>query len=250
MAKPTKTKTRVPGSHLDNVARIASVIESNAAKRAALSSAPYDGLHGRLPEWIPEPAILEFEQARSHLLRIRVKGQLISHEVLLTWLHDYLALGEPGSPELELEDEDFRMVGVLARLYAVVSRGPIQGLKLLSGTTAAMGHAFQQNQGVKAKLPRGAKTDMGERIPDIISELALAPEFEALSAKELWGHLYSKLDEGGLDPKETTDPKGTLMLTYDVPERKSAKGVIQDGRKSLRYSSFCTTVSKARNARN
>jgi hypothetical protein len=64
------------------------------------------------------------------------------------------------------------------------------------------GQKHRTLQKAKAKKPRGKLSDSGLTIQGILEELALNPEHQELKAKELWRHLWSRLDGMGLSPVE------------------------------------------------
>lgn len=61
--KPRRTRTRNPEGSL-----LAAVREAQAAHRT-LESAPYDGIAGSIPEWMPIAAQREFALLRDRLIQ-------------------------------------------------------------------------------------------------------------------------------------------------------------------------------------
>lgn len=99
-----------------------------------------------------------------------------------------------------------------------------------------LGTATRQLQSHKAKKDRGNFGD-NEKIfmKTIVSDLVKSPANRRLTAKELWPHLFSKLEEHQLDPEENATP-GQLQYSYNGPS----------GRKTLTFGSFANIVSRVK----
>lgn len=96
-------------------------------------------------------------------------------------------------------------------------------------------------QAVKALMKRTTvEGDDGKfSMAELAHELAKKMDYLGeLSPKQLWGELIGWLMEKGVEPEEKTDEKGSLLVEYTSWDRGK--------RKSYKYSSFKTTVSKAR----
>ncbi len=91
---------------------------------------------------------------------------------------------------------------------------------------------FSNQQKEKAKKKRGIISDRGETIGDIFDKLATNSEYTSLSARELWPHLFSELENRDLDPQERD--KSYLYTTPNGAE------------KHISFRRFENMVSKAR----
>lgn len=97
-------------------------------------------------------------------------------------------------------------------------------------------HARQKRA---ASKPRGKLAD-GSRMGEVIHRLANGPEHRDLTAKELWPHFQSALEELGLEPKELNakDPKRACVRYTPNGDR------MDTAQMTLR--TFGNRVSKAR----
>jgi hypothetical protein len=84
---------------------------------------------------------------------------------------------------------------------------------------AIWGDSHSKNQSKKAKLPRSIITGIKKK---------LSREHPNSQAKELWPHLYYKLEDMGLDPARNDDVPGKEWYTY----------VHNDKRKSIAFRTF------------
>jgi hypothetical protein len=84
---------------------------------------------------------------------------------------------------------------------------------LVSVATAApiyrAGINYKETQRLRAKKPRGEKTEKGQSIHSIIERLAMSPEHRDETAEELWFPFFQKLEEAQLRPREEAhlDPR-------------------------------------------
>ncbi len=203
----------------------------------AREQAPYDGVLGRLPTWIPENFHRMFSEARNRLLDEGHRPQDVQALMARERQRERTALRHPTKaisydgvlwpPELR------RTIRTLLHLQTTVELGKDNGLAFLldpsHASTVKKGEQYGQHQSRIAKHPRG-KFDGpdGDTINDLIGHLARRRPDE--SAKELWSHFYSKLDEEELDPEESLD---STIITYDFNGR----------RKPLTFGTFQKVVS-------
>ena len=121
-------------------------------------------------------------------------------------------------------------------------KGREAGLALLTDPSHASlvtkGSDYSTHQSRNASNPRGKVTDDGKTINMIISELAVSNEHKEEGAKELWPHLFLKLKDEGLDPKEIKHPDN-LDKNYYLYD-------IKDKRKPIRFGTFANVVTKSR----
>ena len=206
----------------------------------AREQAPYDGVLGRLPAWIPENFHRMFSDARNRVLDEGYTPQYVQTVMSEERQRNDEALR---LPTMAISYEYFpcppdvrRAVRTLIHLQAAVELGKDQGLAFLldppHANAVKKGEQYGQHQSRIAKHPRG-KFDgrEGETINDLIGHLARRRPDE--SAKELWSHFHNTLDEEDLDPHEQRD---TATMTYDFNGK----------RKSLTFGTFEKVVSQYR----
>jgi hypothetical protein len=103
--------------------------------------APYDGIKGGLPSWIPEPVKREFNTERGKLFFL-VEEQQVRYEEIRERF-DYRIAYKYSAVELALS-RDNKSYGTaidsLVRIYNAVQLGPEQGLGKLAGTDAVSGY--------------------------------------------------------------------------------------------------------------
>lgn len=204
-----------------------------------LNAPAYDGVLGRLPEWVPESFHRDFERIRVHLLGT------YSHAALLGYIDEYIAITESGT-EYSIPGDIMVDVAKLAHYREAVRLGPLEGLALLNDKELAenvdKGIRYRQLQSKKARKPRGKVGDDGVTINELIGRLALAREYMELSAKELWQHFISVLDHQGLNPTETpaagADWKKSV-IEFDFKDRQ----------KSITGGQFANVVSDYRSGK-
>ena len=211
-------------------------------------AAPYDGIMGSLPEWVPDNFHREFHTIRDRLLK------KYTHEHLLHSIATGIAearnikgmlTGEPldltKGPFEFSEVRGVREVSFLARLKGAVELGPESGLALLTDTQHAgrvkKGKNYGQHQSGIASNNRGKVGDNGKTINEIIGVLAMATEHQELSAKELWNHFLAELDCLLLEPKEIPHESGDL-------KKMKCEYDFKGGRKSIGFGQFQTVVGR------
>lgn len=122
------------------------------------------------------------------------------------------------------------------------SRDKEDAWRLVNETMAApifaIGVRAKVAQSRRAKKPRGKITSDGKTIDQVIGSLAVKPQYQSDSAKELWPHLRAWLDEEGLNPEEMVDPGDSQKWTYAYDFR--------DRRKKITFRRFEGIVSRAR----
>jgi hypothetical protein len=94
---------------------------------------------------------------------------------------------------------------------------------------------YRGKQADKAKRPRGKIGAEGETLSSIICDLALLPQYQDESGKELWPHLFAELDALGLKPVEVDHPSDPKKSKYEYD--------FQDGRKEITLGTFLKEVS-------
>lgn len=137
-----------------DIARCAQCYEQQVeAPRQQRNEQSYNGVLGRLPQWVPEWHQNQFEITRNNLLDNGVYGKPLSPHIVQGYIKIHTELGvtrdstilNPGEetdgpqwipPEL-LQD-----VGYLAHVQWCISLGEDQGLQELSGPMAARGAAY------------------------------------------------------------------------------------------------------------
>lgn len=82
------------------------------------------------------------------------------------------------------------------------------------------GENYSRNQSKKASNLRGKVTEDGVTIGELIGGLALSCTHKDVSAKKLWPHFLSKLDELGLDPKDISEGTSIVIEYYSQNELK------------------------------
>lgn len=108
--------------------------------------------------------------------------------------------------------------------------------------TLILGTNYSQSQSERAKKPRAKlspDSDGGPTIKEIISTLALSKseEFCEETAKGLWPHFFSRLDEILLNPEENGhDDEKKARISYDY----------KSTRKNITFGRFSNIVSESR----
>ena len=216
--------------------KIDAIVDALTRAENQLNGPAYDGVFGRLPEWIPANFHVDFRIIRERLL------ETYSHADLLDYIDEYLAMDE--NPETySIPGEIMRDVSILAHYQEAVRLGQVEGLALLTDKEHAgrvkKGDDYGDHQANIASNPRGKIGDGGETNNQIIGQLALASEYEELSAKELWTHYFSVLnDDLQRNPKESkaADDWRNIVIEYDF----------KDGRKKITGGQFAKVVSDYR----
>jgi hypothetical protein len=95
------------------------------------------------------------------------------------------------------------------------SRDKQDAWRLVSETMVAplvaLGVRTKDAQSRRAKKPRGKVTSYGETLGQLIEKLALQRQYRNRSAKELWPHLFSVLNELERYPEDTRSHKPRRM---------------------------------------
>lgn len=213
-------------------------------------AAPYDGIMGSLPEWVPENFRREFLVIRDRLLK------KYTHAHLLDCIDKGIAeaqdmRGMLSDNPLDITKGPFefsevrgvREASFLVRLQKAVDLGSELGLALLTDQQHAnqvkKGKNYGQHQSSIASNKRGRVGDSRVLITEIIGALAMAAKHQELYAKELWVHFLGELDEHGLNPKEISHESGDMQkikCEYDFGE----------GCKKISFGRFKTVVSEYR----
>lgn len=131
-----------------------------------LCDAPYDGIAGSLPEWVPVPVQREFSNRRSMLLSnyglLELQGWLESYRQ--AWFNTNYTLKSCGCGIYPYQIEDD--LDFFCHLRFCVSRGPGDGLKALAGDDAVLGaerrkqlKRFARNSAIERKEERGQEHD-------------------------------------------------------------------------------------------
>lgn len=105
-------------------------------------NAPYDGVLGRLPDWVPDWHQQEFFKARNSLLNGGRYGDPVNREQIIEWMDAYCRLGNTPEGQVSrdyIPIERMDPIGQLAHYRYAVSRGELKGLELLGGGDAVAG---------------------------------------------------------------------------------------------------------------
>lgn len=204
----------------------------------AWNKAPYDGVLGQLPKWIPKNFHRDFRGIRGILLHT------YSHDDLLGFIAEAAEVfyndGEENPRSLMPDGICFDILK-LAKFQKAVQLGEEAGLALLTDPDHAkrvtMGEGYSRQQSDNASKPRGKVSDDGETIAGIISRLAFEEPEE--SARELWPRFFSELDRLKLNPKEVDHPTDPKKSAYEYDD---AKG----GRRRATFGQFAKVVSAFR----
>src|SRR5215813_9161009 len=98
--KPASSKRVPEPSPNDNIdARISRWLDAQERWEADIAAAPYDGVVGSLPDWVPRGINSEFIRIRSNLLGQSIAGEKITPALVLTWIDRYARLGETDEDE-------------------------------------------------------------------------------------------------------------------------------------------------------
>jgi hypothetical protein len=124
------------------------------------NNAPYDGVLGRPPDWIPATLDADFLDARNRILD---EGYAV--ERALTWLRDYRALANGKGGRVSWPTEFENEMRTLALVQAMVDDGPELGMKRFLGE--------RQYRGV-------GKQDRRDQIDSINKPNMIPPEKRAL----------------------------------------------------------------------
>lgn len=208
---------------------------------------------GNLPEWFPDDIREHALKCQRNLLRRHgmtldtlreaVEEIIEVHREHFTdpnyAIYEYRSMTiRDGKPDFADPDR-----AILARCLYAATLDEKDGLALLIGNDHAgrveKGDRYSAHQSAIASNPRGKIGDGGETNNQIIGQLALASEYEELSAKELWTHYFSVLnDDLQRNPKESKadDDWRKIVIEYDF----------KDGRKKITGGQFAKVVSDYR----
>jgi hypothetical protein len=181
-----------------------------AVREEELNAKPYDGVFGRLPEWMPPILNQEFRSARVRLLDEH------SHAQILTWIAE---CSDPS--KVELKNGSFRNHNIpldvsddvqsLDYVKYIYSLGPIQGIQYyLSEKSAAAykGEIFKERARATAKRPR---QDALQRL--IVNIVKGSPE---ITWREVFHAIKAKKSQGIIEDVEGDDISGgTIHWIYD-----------------------------------
>lgn len=128
----------------DDAALIQRLFDKAEAEHQQRKAAPYDGVMGEPPAWVPDWHRNEFFSLRDQLLLTK----RVPSEKALRWLDAFTRLGERGyeSATRHIPLDELDAVGKLASLRDVVSLGEEKGLKLLAGEDAVQGRAVMRGR--------------------------------------------------------------------------------------------------------
>ncbi len=211
----SRGKSRRPYTNDDEITQaILAVYEEQEARLAA----PYDGVLGHLPEWVPEPTKKEFESSRNIVLNI---WKYDPDEAVL-WLTRFDS--EDGDwiypaiyPCGRALDLDFfcKTIGNLAHIKWAISLGPDKGLEQLGGSLAQRGYKNKNNL-----QPRGL--DKFSRLLDAVYMNLCGDTEKSPSNKEALAALRS-LAENYNDVVQEVDYEGELIYWKDAHDKKPLK---------------------------
>jgi hypothetical protein len=207
----------------------------------AWNNAPYDGVLGQLPKWMPKNFHRQFRRLRGILLHT------YSHDDLLGFIAEaaevfYKDEKNPTVSRSLMPDGICFDILDLAKFQEAVRLGKEAGLSLLTDPDHAkhvtMGEGYSRQQSDKASKPRGKVSDDGETIGDIIGKIAVNAPKE--SAKELWTRFYGELDRLNLDPREVNHPTDLKKSVIEYNDAKSKRRKITFGQFAKVVSTFRT----------
>lgn len=104
---------------------LAAIVDALTRDENRLNAPAYDGVLGRLPEWVPANIHEDFCARRERLLRT------YSHADLLDYIAKYIAITED-TTEYSIPFDIMRDVSMLAHYQEAVRLGPVEGLALLT----------------------------------------------------------------------------------------------------------------------
>jgi len=228
----------MPEEDLDRIIRWLDASEQVSEQRRA---ATYDGVLGKLPEWVPKWHQHKFNETRNRLLDRYLFGERLQHEQIVAWINEYGVLAEENEGQFApfIPREIYQEIGYLAHLRYAVSLGSEEGLVMLAGDNAVLGRDFRKSQSEKAKKPRDNLGKDGETITlsKIIADLAARQDF---TAAELWPELFAELELHSLDPVEIEDGS-------DRHKNRSSYDKDDDGhRKSITFGRFANAIAEKR----
>lgn len=184
-------------------------LEHTSQLHKCRNSQPYDGVAGRLPEWVPEWHKNEFRKIRDKLLDTPLYGEEVSRENIILWMDNYCALGSlrvgvcsSGFIPPEVWDD----VGYLAHIRYAVSLDKEKGLLLLAGEQAVKGERFSsggtskkgKEYEPKASIRKICANINSQKFDDVLEVLRDAEECAELyeSTIDPIGVLFTEVDDG------------------------------------------------------
>lgn len=204
----------------------------------------YDGVLGCPPDWMSDNFHREYKGARNRLLDAGYDPEQIRYFMTEELRRDREAVRNPTkaiSCDGFLWPPSVRGdVRALARIQTAARMKPEEGLAFLTDQTHAnkvkKAEQYRRHQSRIAQNPRGKVEDAGgETINEMIGRLAERMGDE--SAKGLWPHFYSKLDDHSLNPKEDSQK---WVIEYDFKKSKQ---------KTITFGTFEKVVSQYRAGR-
>lgn len=188
-----------------------------------LNAPAYDGILGRLPEWIPANFHKEFRTIRARLL------ETYSHTNLLDYIAEMRSIGMLTETTFSRPRTPFNImadVSTLAHFQEAVRLGPVEGLALLTDNE----HAGQVIHG--KKFPGRKPGSIGTVRKFIRARLA---KNHAATNEELWDAIKAKPPKGWTPmesprfgryieaPKADDEVKWKSFCSYAALERKRLK---------------------------
>jgi hypothetical protein len=207
----------------------------------------YDGVLGTLPDWMPRNFHEAFQQARNKVLDASYDAEQVRRFIMELIDINKQALAHPNNcyVRASVPFNFYKEINLMARLWTAAQMNKTEGLAYLTDQAHAerveKGEKYGKHQSHIAKNPRGKCGSDGETLGQIIGLLACDLEYEEETAKDLWGHFYSALDEHGLDPVEESHPNDVKKCSYVYGD--------EDNRKSITFGQFANVVSEHRKKR-
>ena len=210
--------------------KIDAIVDALTRAENQLNGPAYDGVFGRLPEWIPANFHVDFRIIRERLLETYSHADLLDYidEMRGTGMLTETTYSRPRTPFKIMRD-----VSILAHYQEAVRLGLDEGLALLTDTehakTATIGANNRAGQSKKAELPRGKVgcSDSGDAFAEIIGRLANKRDAlgDFIPAPDLWEPLFSELGTAGADPKLVRNPHAPRKTRYDYTADGKAKHI-------------------------
>lgn len=146
----------------DDVDSLAKWLEASEAIHNTRHAAPYDGVLGSLPGWIPEWHRKRFMNIRNCLLDAKLFGETLTPEQIIKWIDAYCRLGEAEWEEY-IPKGIFKEIGELAHYRWISSLEKQRGLAELDSKAAPFSKGGTNKKG-KFQEPKTSISAIIEKI--------------------------------------------------------------------------------------